>query len=165
MDKHILIIGGGIAGLAAGVYARLNGFRATIFELHDLPGGLCTAWERKGYVFDGCIHYLFGSGEGQPFNQMWHELGAVQNRPMINHAEYQRITDGEHTLTVFTEDLSILGPEVTMAKFEAHRDLPSDGMLLVTPKTRILSARAAREMAARSVRKLSAAEDRGWMWA
>ncbi|HNB55010.1 MAG TPA: NAD(P)-binding protein, partial [Anaerolineales bacterium] len=103
MEKHILIIGAGVAGLAAGVYARLNGFRATIFELHDLPGGLCTAWERKGYVFDGCIHYLFGSGEGQPFNQMWHELGTVQNRPMINHAEYQRITDGEHTLTVYTD--------------------------------------------------------------
>lgn len=67
MDKHILIIGAGIAGLAAGCYARMNGYCATIFELHDLPGGLCTAWERKGYVFDGCIHYLFGSGEGQPF--------------------------------------------------------------------------------------------------
>jgi phytoene dehydrogenase-like protein len=103
MDKHILIIGAGIAGLAAGCYARMNGYRATIFELHDLPGGLCTAWERKGYVFDGCIHYLFGSGEGQPFHAMWQELGAAQNRPMINHAEYQRITDGEHTLIVYTD--------------------------------------------------------------
>jgi len=103
MEKHILIIGAGIAGLAAGCYARMNGYRATIFELHDLPGGLCTAWERKGYVFDGCIHYLFGSGEGQPFHTMWQELGAVQNRPMIDHAEYQRITDGSHTLVVYTD--------------------------------------------------------------
>ena len=103
IGKHILIIGAGIAGLAAGCYARMNGYRATIFELHDLPGGLCTAWERKGYVFDGCIHYLFGSGEGQPFHAMWQELGAAQNRPMINHAEYQRITDGEHTLIVYTD--------------------------------------------------------------
>ncbi len=83
MEKHILIIGAGIAGLAAGCYARMNGYRATIFEMHDLPGGLCTAWERKGYIFDGCIHYLFGSGEGQPFHRMWQELGAVQNRPML----------------------------------------------------------------------------------
>jgi phytoene dehydrogenase-like protein len=36
----------------------MNGYRAVIFELHDLPGGLCTDWERKGYTFDGCIHYL-----------------------------------------------------------------------------------------------------------
>lgn len=103
MEKHILIIGAGIAGLAAGCYARMNGYRATIFEMHDLPGGLCTAWERRGYVFDGCIHYLFGSGEGQPFHRMWQELGAAQNRPMLNHDEYQRITDGKHTLIVYAD--------------------------------------------------------------
>ncbi len=103
MEKHIIIIGGGIAGLAAGCYARMNGYRATIFELHKLPGGLCTAWERKGYTFDGCIHYLFGSAEGQPFYDLWFELGAVQGRPMINHPEYQRITDGDHTLIVYCD--------------------------------------------------------------
>lgn len=117
MQKHILIIGAGIAGLSAGCYARMNGYRATIFELHDLPGGLCTAWERKGYMIDGCIHYLFGSGKGQPFHEMWRELGAVQNRPMIDHEEYQRITDGEHTLIVYAdperlqEHMSELSPE------------------------------------------------------
>jgi phytoene dehydrogenase-like protein len=101
--KSIIIIGAGIAGLAAGCYAQMNGYQSRIFELHDLPGGLCTAWERKGFTFDGCIHYLFGSGPGQPFHQMWQELGAVQERPMVNHAEYQRITDGEKTLTVYAD--------------------------------------------------------------
>lgn len=100
-NKSIIIIGGGVAGLSAGCYAQMNGYRSTIFEMHDLPGGLCTAWERKGYVFDGCIHYLFGSGEGQPFNSMWQELGAVQGREFVNHLEYQRVTDGEHTLIVY----------------------------------------------------------------
>lgn len=103
MEKHILIIGAGIAGLSAGCYARMNDYKVTIFELHDLPGGLCTAWERKGYIFDGCIHYLFGSGEGQPFHEMWRELGAVQDRPMIHHTEYQRITDDDQTLTVYAD--------------------------------------------------------------
>ncbi len=102
-EKSIIIIGAGIAGLAAGCYARMNGYRTTIFELHDLPGGLCTAWERRDYIFDGCIHYLFGSGEGQPFYDMWEDLGAVQNRMMVNHNEYQRITDGRKTLTVHTD--------------------------------------------------------------
>ncbi|MFN8372914.1 MAG: NAD(P)/FAD-dependent oxidoreductase [Anaerolineae bacterium] len=101
--KSIAIIGAGVAGLSAGCYAQMNGYHSTIFELHDLPGGLCTTWERKGYIFDGCIHYLFGSGAGQPFNQMWQELGAVQGRTMINHDEYQRITDGKHTLIVYAD--------------------------------------------------------------
>jgi phytoene dehydrogenase-like protein len=91
--KTILIIGGGIAGLAAGCYAQMNGYQSQIFERHTLPGGLCTAWERKDYIFDGCIHYLFGSGPDQPFHQLWRELGAVQDRQMIDHAEFMRVVD------------------------------------------------------------------------
>jgi phytoene dehydrogenase-like protein len=102
-EKTILIIGGGIAGLSAGCYAQMNGYRTKIIEMHHLPGGLCTAWERKGYTFDGCIHYLFGSGDGQPFNPMWHELGAVQGREFVNHSVYQQVTDGEHTLIVYAD--------------------------------------------------------------
>lgn len=103
-ERTIIIIGGGIAGLAAGCYGQMNGYRTQIFELHDLPGGLCTAWERKNYVFDGCIHYLFGSGDGQPFNQVWQELGAVQGRKIIHHDEFMRVVgaDGK-TLVVYSD--------------------------------------------------------------
>lgn len=100
--KSIIIIGAGIAGLSAGCYAQMNGFHSSIFELHNLPGGLCTSWKRSGFTFDGCIHYLFGSGEGQPFHNMWRELGAVQGRRMVNHDEYMRVTDGNKTLIVYT---------------------------------------------------------------
>jgi phytoene dehydrogenase-like protein len=102
MTKSIIIIGAGIAGLSAGCYAQMNGYTSQIFELHNLPGGLCTAWQRGGYTFDGCIHYLFGSGPGQPYHQLWEELGAVQQRRMINHSELLRVCDplGD-TLTVY----------------------------------------------------------------
>lgn len=104
MEKKIIIIGAGIAGLAAGCYAQMNGYQSTIFELHNLPGGLCTAWERKGYVFDGCLHYLFGSGKDKPFNKMWQELHAVQDRDFIDHSEMMRITDADgKTLTVYCD--------------------------------------------------------------
>src|SRR3989304_2375133 len=51
--QSIIIIGAGIAGLSAGCYGQMNGYKTRIFELHDKPGGLCTAWKRKGYTFDG----------------------------------------------------------------------------------------------------------------
>lgn len=99
----ITIIGAGIAGLAAGCYAQMNGYRTQIFELHSLPGGLCTAWERQGYTFDGCLQYLFGSGPGQPFYRLWEELGAVQGRRFVHHQELMRITEpGGKTLIVYT---------------------------------------------------------------
>ena len=90
-DKSIIIIGAGIAGLAAGCYGQMNGYRTQIFELHDKPGGLCTSWKRMGYTFNGCIHWLVGSGQGSAMNRLWQELGAVQRRQFVNHDEFLRI--------------------------------------------------------------------------
>ena len=103
-DKSILIIGGGIAGLSAGCYARMNGYKADIFELHSLPGGLCTSWGRKGYTFDGCIHWLVGTGQGSSMHHVWEELGAVQGRQIHDHDEYVRVvgTDGK-AFIVYTD--------------------------------------------------------------
>ena len=122
-QKSIIIIGGGIAGLAAGCYGQMNGYRTQIFEMHFLPGGLCTAWERGPYVFDGCIHYLFGSGPDQPFHQLWEELGAVQGREFIDHEELMRIVDPTgRTLIVYSDP----------ARLEAHMKQlsPADGQLI-----------------------------------
>jgi phytoene dehydrogenase-like protein len=90
MNESIIIIGAGIAGLSAGCYGQMNGYKTQIFELHDKPGGLCTSWKRKGYTFDGCIHWLVGSGAGTSFNRIWRELGAVQGRQMVDHDEFMR---------------------------------------------------------------------------
>jgi phytoene dehydrogenase-like protein len=103
MSKSIIIIGAGIAGLSAGCYGQMNGYKTQIFELHDKPGGLCTAWRRKGYTFDGCIHWLVGSKAGTSFNRIWQELGAVQEREFVDHEVYQRIegTNGQ-ALSIYT---------------------------------------------------------------
>jgi phytoene dehydrogenase-like protein len=92
-SDDIIIIGAGIAGMAAGCYAQMNGYNTKIFEMHNLPGGLCTAWQRGDYIFDGCIYYLFGSEPGQPYYRLWEELGAVQNRTFFHHDEFMQIQD------------------------------------------------------------------------
>lgn len=56
LEAEVVIIGAGIAGLSLGCYLQMNGFNVQIFESHNIPGGLCTSWKRKGYLFDGCIH-------------------------------------------------------------------------------------------------------------
>jgi len=90
-DRSIAIIGGGVAGLAAGCYAQMNGYRTQIFEMHGLPGGVCTSWRRDGYVFDGCLQWLMGSRAGSPLNRVWQELGALAGREVVNHDEFIRI--------------------------------------------------------------------------
>lgn len=108
MSKSIIIIGGGIAGLAAGCYGQMNGYKTRIFELHDKPGGLCTSWKRKGYTFDGCIHWLVGSGAGSSFNRIWQELGATQGRQMVNHEEFTRVEGKNGKVFVVYTDIDRL---------------------------------------------------------
>jgi phytoene dehydrogenase-like protein len=75
----MIIIGAGVAGLTAGIYAQLNGFDSEIYEMHTVPGGECTGWQRKEYYFDGCIHWLMGSKPGTPLNKVWREVGALDD--------------------------------------------------------------------------------------
>jgi len=103
MDKSVIIIGAGLAGLSAGCYAQMNGYKTQIFEMHSLPGGLCTSWKRKGYTFDGCLHWLSGSRSGQWY-RFYEELGAVQDRRMVDHEEFVRIEGPEgKAWTVYTD--------------------------------------------------------------
>jgi phytoene dehydrogenase-like protein len=82
----------------------MNGYETHIFEMHDKPGGLCTSWKRKGFVFDGCIHWLVGSREGSDFNRIWMELGALQGKEIVDHDEFLRVEDDQgKTLVIYTD--------------------------------------------------------------
>ena len=107
-EKSIIIIGAGIAGLCTGCYCQMNGYRTRIFEMHTIPGGLCTSWKRKGYKIDGCIHWLTGSSPGNNFYRLWEEVGAVQGRSMINHEEFMRIEGKEGKVLIVYTDLNRL---------------------------------------------------------
>ena len=56
----------------------MNGYEAEIYEMHDKSGGLCTAWKRKGYTIDGCIHWLTGARPGCAFHDLYREVGALE---------------------------------------------------------------------------------------
>lgn len=73
----VLIIGGGVAGLSAGIYARIHGHRATVCERHFVAGGNLTGWTRGGYKIDNCIHWLTGTNPHTSLYKMWVELGAL----------------------------------------------------------------------------------------
>lgn len=77
--KKIIIIGGGISGLASGIYARMKGFESIILEKHTISGGECTGWDRNGYHIDGCIHWLLGTKEGTLAHKFWKEVGALED--------------------------------------------------------------------------------------
>lgn len=75
--KRIAIIGGGIAGLTAGILLQKQGFQTEIYEKNTVPGGQCTGWKREGFFIDNCIHWLTGTKEGSDLHELWKEIGAL----------------------------------------------------------------------------------------
>ena len=101
-DKHIVIVGGGLAGLSAGCYALHSGYRTTIVEHNLALGGVCTAWPRGDYLVDGCIHWLTGG----PFQRVYEELEIlpeVKLRTLDTWTTYSDVR--EHFDLSFTRDL------------------------------------------------------------
>ncbi|MFA6108322.1 MAG: NAD(P)/FAD-dependent oxidoreductase [Candidatus Latescibacterota bacterium] len=107
-DDSILVIGAGFAGLAAGIYGQMNGYRARVFEMHTQPGGLCTAWQRQGYTIDGCIHWLVGSSPRSGMHRLWEEVGIAQGRRFIDLDEYLRHETADGRTVVLYTDLERL---------------------------------------------------------
>ena len=103
MNKKIVIIGGGVAGLSAGIYARLNEFDTEIIEMHSITGGQCTAWERKDYRFDYCLHWLVGTRSG-PFHDIWLETNVINGQvKIIDHEIHTKIFAEDGTdFTIYT---------------------------------------------------------------
>ncbi|PKM85286.1 MAG: NAD(P)/FAD-dependent oxidoreductase [Firmicutes bacterium HGW-Firmicutes-11] len=105
--KKIVIIGGGVAGLSAGIFAQKNGFDSVILEKHHTLGGECTGWERQGYHIDGCIHWLVGTKEGTPLRDLWNTVGALDGVD-IYHPESFMAVEHEDITVHFYRDIERL---------------------------------------------------------
>jgi phytoene desaturase len=104
-DPRVVIIGGGLAGLSSGIYARRNGFRSTIVEHHSSLGGVCTTWDRGPYRIDGCIHWLTGG----PFSRIYTELGVLPAVPVRVIEHFATYRDRAHGFEIpITRDLDSL---------------------------------------------------------
>ena len=86
-NNKVNVIGGGIAGLSAGIYAQKCGFEAAILEAHSIAGGICTSWKRSGYLFEGGMHWLAGSSPKAALNKLWRYVGALDDSVKIHYPE------------------------------------------------------------------------------
>jgi len=102
--RKVIIIGAGIAGLSAGSYLQMSGYDTEIFELHNTPGGLCTAWKRKGYTFDGSIHSIGGLNPKFKLYHYWNELIDMKKLKFFYYDTLGTVEDeNEKIATIFTD--------------------------------------------------------------
>ncbi len=97
-QKKAIVIGAGIGGLAVAARLAKNGYRVTIFEKNNQPGGRCGQILRDGHRFDvGPTLFLMP--------EVWREIFAYLGEDFDQHVDLMRV---DPTYKVhFTDGLQI----------------------------------------------------------
>ena len=64
-SSDVIVVGGGIAGLAAAAYAARGGRSVTLFERSEFLGGRAETSERNGFLFNRGPHALYKGGAAE----------------------------------------------------------------------------------------------------
>lgn len=142
MAKKVIVIGAGVAGLSAAYYSSKAGHEVTIYEQGNCPGGVSTTWIRRGYTFDGGIHWLVGTSPRlQPFHRRWVETGALQENNHVVYADPAFVfRSGNITLHLWrdldrlTEELIALAPEDRNAILSLRRHVQTIAVYMLAPQ-------------------------------
>ena len=111
--SKIIIIGGGISGLSAGIYLQANGYETEVLEKNHVSGGACIGWERKGCYIDGCIHWLSGVNPKSTTYPLWREIHAIKEDTDVFYQNELCVFDyGEGKKFTFYADLEKLEAEL-----------------------------------------------------
>jgi phytoene dehydrogenase-like protein len=115
-DYSLIIIGGGLSGLAAGIrFARFGG-SVLILEKHAIPGGLNSYYFRKGFLLETGLHAMTNFADPRdkraPLNRLFRQLKLSRN-DFITHEQYSSLIhfSGGNTLR-FSNDFSLLQEEI-----------------------------------------------------
>jgi phytoene dehydrogenase-like protein len=112
-ERSIIIVGAGLAGLATGCYAQMNGYQSRIYEHHIHPGGVAAAWRRGEYLIDGGIHFVMGHKPGTGLHGLYRQLGIVPAVSFKDLTTYGRFVDEASGQAVtITSDLDRLARDL-----------------------------------------------------
>jgi protoporphyrinogen oxidase len=82
----VVILGGGVAGLAAGYYLARQGYGVTVVERAPVTGGLCGTFEAEGFRLDHGPHKLYSVVPG-----VLDEIRRIMDGRLIEHKKKNRI--------------------------------------------------------------------------
>ncbi|MDR0502206.1 MAG: NAD(P)/FAD-dependent oxidoreductase [Treponema sp.] len=104
--KKVAVVGAGVAGLSAAIYALKSGFEVTLCEQNKTAGGFCTSWRRGGYLFEGAIHWMTGTHPETPIYGMWKDTGALNESVKIHLNEPFKSAEWEGQVASFYRDVN-----------------------------------------------------------
>lgn len=115
-DYSLIIIGGGLSGLAAGIrFARFGG-SVLILEKHAIAGGLNSYYFRKGFLLETGLHAMTNFADPgdkrAPLNRLFRQL-KLSRHDFITHEQFSSLIHfpGDNTLR-FSNDFPLLLDEI-----------------------------------------------------
>ncbi|MBR0294468.1 MAG: NAD(P)/FAD-dependent oxidoreductase [Bacilli bacterium] len=102
----IIVIGGGVSGLSAGINGEQNGMHVILLESQPYVGGFCTGWYRKGRYVDGCLHWLTGTNPHNDLYKMWKNVRAIDKDEDIIYLDSFGTFERDGVTVTFHRDIN-----------------------------------------------------------
>jgi len=83
---EVVVLGGGVAGLAAGYYLARSGRKVVVVERQQQLGGLCGSFESHGFTLDHGPHKLYSVVPG-----ILDEIRRIMGDELLEHKKRNRI--------------------------------------------------------------------------
>lgn len=117
----LVVIGSGIGGLTTAALCAKQGMKVLVLEANWLPGGCCSSYPRKDFIFDAGATTLMGFDEGQPLYLLSKVLNLKLEKwkietPMEIHIDGKQIVKGNNNLSEQSEG-AVFGDVEKQKKF------------------------------------------------
>ena len=114
-DYQLIIIGGGLSGLAAGIRSARFGRKTLIVEQHSLPGGLNSYYYRQGYLLETGLHAMTNfaapGNKHAPLNRLFRQL-KLSRKQFITHEQLGSEVIFPQASLRFSNDFILLCDEI-----------------------------------------------------
>ncbi len=119
--RPLIILGGGLSGLAAGIRHARFGLPTVILERHHRIGGLNSYYYRHGRLFETGLHAMTNfaprGAKARPLNILFRQL-KLSRKSFITHEQVGSEVVFSHQTLRFTNDIDLLRAEINR-KFPA----------------------------------------------
>ena len=117
-EYHLVIIGAGLSGLAAGIRAARFGRRVLLLEQHWQPGGLNSYYVRQGRLLETGLHAMTNFAppgvKHAPLNRLFRQLKLSRQEFRTHEQIGSEVVFPDHSLR-FANDPALLTAEIARA--------------------------------------------------
>ncbi len=123
-DYQLIIIGGGLSGIAAGIRASRFGKKTLLLEQHVIPGGLNSYYTRQGQLLETGLHamtnYAVAGEKRAPLNILFRQL-KLSRKSFKTHQQRSSEVRFPNTSLRFSNERQLLEQEIA-SKFPGSID-------------------------------------------